>query len=124
MGNLFKTLFGASNAKALITFLVGLAASVAVRFGLHWTPDDTNAVLVVTLFVSGFFVQDGSVGNWRSSLTGLIGAVFYLVGRLGFHLPPDIQAGAIAISGAIISWLRVPGGYNPGPEPIPKRVGT
>lgn len=124
MGNFFKTLFGASNTKAVITFLVGLAVSIAARFGLNLTPDDTNAAIIISVFVAGFFVQDGSTGNWKSTLTGFVGAVLYVLARFGLHLPADVQAGLIAIVGGIISWLRVPGSYNPGPEPIPKRVGT
>ncbi len=123
MNGFFKALFGASNAKAIITFLVGLGVSIAARFGLNFTPEDTNAAIVIFLFVAGFFVQDGSTGNWKSTLAGFVGAVLYVLARFGLHLPADIQAGVIAIVGFIISWLRVPGGYNPGPEPIPK-VGT
>ncbi len=103
-----KSLFAASNAKAVVTFVVGLVVAVVARFGYHATPDDTNAILAVALFAVGWFVHDGSIGNWRSTLAGFIGAVLYGLGRFGLHVPPDLQAGIIALTGTLIGWFRQP----------------
>ncbi len=105
---LFSTAFGASNAKAIVTAVIGFAASIVAHFGYHLSAEDVNAILSATLFLVGLFVHDGSIGNWRSTLAGVVGAVLYGMGRFGLHIPPELQTWVVSLTGMVIGWFSKP----------------
>lgn len=118
--NFLKAIFAASNVKAVLTAAITGVVYLLAVFGVHLNANDANMILALGLFAASFFVQDASVGNWTTTATGAIAAVFYFFTRFGLNLDPSVQTTVLGLFGLVVGWLRVPGSYNPGPEPTPK----
>lgn len=45
------------------------------------------------------------MNDWRTSLTGIVGGAAFIASHYNLVIPPDFQAGIIALAVAVIGWL-------------------